>query len=542
MKKMMFCLVLFSVSVAWVMGQSSEKLFPLAKEVKGKELGPSQINEKGNFELMFLYSQKKKSFSYSYEIDKNLNLVGQKTDEIQAEPLDADYKKEVSYLSSHVGGKTSFDVLSHTIKVNKYTAVRYAVKSGKKIKYKNKIITNDEMKISSVEGDKYKGCASYTNYTDGSLFILAYTGSQDDPEFTALNIDLDLKLKEIPIPLKKHSRLVYTCLVNEATGRTDIDDLGEGKAVFIFASTEKDLSVNEYTFVMFDSEGAILQNFKFNSPAIELVIAGICANQEGTFIFGLSDSKSKRYTLPPYNSISYYSGEQIGMEQYYKKVTGQDYEQLYVLKLSSDKMVYSKAYDLKAISEKARISGTNKKAVKYKGKYFGVDAMDLYNDKLVVCVQEREFSLMNKWSMFKFRNAYAFVFNQATGDILGDFGIETLTQKDLGIIYEAPMNLNLSKDGKSVYWTVLENKSKKVNVASPLAAMSGRTEYILVPRFYPGIAKIDLENLTMSSFTYLGGGKFLMKDFKVFEVDNTAFYLALDEKNKNIWIAKYLFE
>jgi hypothetical protein len=99
-----------------------------------------------------------------------------------------------------------------------------------------------------------------------------------------------------------------------------------------------------------------------------------------------------------------------------------------------------------------------------------------------------------------------------------------------------------SKDGSSLYWVVLEVKGFK-GYASFFDAYNGVATYH--PRFFPRIAKLDLQNASVGNFAILGKEKFYMtKNFEPISnpQENSMVFIGSDEDFKKLWVNKYVFQ
>ncbi|MEP6612503.1 MAG: hypothetical protein ABJA76_11480, partial [Mucilaginibacter sp.] len=129
-----------------------------------------------------------------------------------------------------------------------------------------------------------------------------------------------------------------------------------------------------------------------------------------------------------------------------------------------------------------------------------------------------------------------------SGQLKAQYGTQKMNNDKKSEIFPMKQTFVLGKDGKSFYWLVIEVKGFK-GYASFVDAYNGSATYH--PRFFPRIAKLDLQSSSVSSFAVLGNEKFYMtKSFQpIFDKkDNSLVFIGSDEDYKKLWVNKYVFQ
>ena len=122
------------------------------------------------------------------------------------------------------------------------------------------------------------------------------------------------------------------------------------------------------------------------------------------------------------------------------------------------------------------------------------------------------------------------------------FGTQKMNTEKKSEIYPIGQKFIPSKDGKSIYWAILEVKGFK-GYDGFWNAYNGTVTYY--GKYFPRIAKIDLQNNSIDNFKILGNEKFYVSSSLLPMVDtkeNSVTFIGNDEDYKKLWLAKYVFE
>ena len=110
-------------------------------------------------------------------------------------------------------------------------------------------------------------------------------------------------------------------------------------------------------------------------------------------------------------------------------------------------------------------------------------------------------------------------------------------------IFSVVQSFQPSKDGKSVYWILLEPKGFK-GYDTFIDAYNGEKPTYRA-KYFPRITKLDLSNNTISDFKILGNEKYYVRlGLKPLtdEKENSVTYIGNDDDYKKLWLAKFIFE
>jgi hypothetical protein len=132
-------------------------------------------------------------------------------------------------------------------------------------------------------------------------------------------------------------------------------------------------------------------------------------------------------------------------------------------------------------------------------------------------------------------------FNKA-GQLKAQYGVEKMNTDKKSEIFPVVQRFVPAKDGKSMYWMIMEVKGFK-GYADFMDAYNGNATYY--PRFFPRIAKLDVQNSTVNKFTVLGDENYYVsKSFEPIQnkEENSIVFVGSDEDSRKLWLSKYTFQ
>ena len=516
-----------------------ETVQPLSpKSQKGYMYDVSK-NADGSNSITFKMNVDKKSEAITYEeyiFDKNLKFLS--SSDVQEKKEKREDIERTSFYA-YVGGTSSFDVLSMKLKINKrvqqkkwdYEKQRYVVK---------KTISDETIKPKNDNGNVYYGYASFVSSDDtkNNVFALAKLDSKDKKvadQFVVLDINEQLELKENKIQLEGSYSLVYC-------SQTATDDV-----VMVFAPNKNQTDVSKYVYFRYDIQGNLLKRIEFKSPASAMLISAAQDKDDAVYLFGMSTKSDKAYEevfkeyAPIYNPGDTNGSNKLDFK--WKKSLEENMDFFHLIKFSTNQLEFASATAVSDFKAKFKTAPDDKGATAYKGKRFFIENFTVTNsgEFLVAGQLAATVKMGMENTVDSYEDIICFHFDKI-GNLKAQYGIKKMNNDKKSEIFSMQQNFYLSKDGKSVYWEMLEIKGFK-GYESFLDAYAGYKSYY--PMYFPRIVKIDLSTNTLGSISVLGNGKYFLKRgfTSLFnESENSVVYFGSDEDFKELWIGKLLMK
>lgn len=516
--------------------QAQEAIQDLSKKA-GKGFLYKAESAGGNYVVTYKIPGDKKAneiFYENYSFDGNLKFL--KNEEISEPKQSQDDKpdKTVSGFWASVGGCSSFEILSMKLKFSKYTELQ--TWDYKKQRYITKKTISSETIKPKNENGKYEGYAAFTN-SDQTLFVLAGMDSKvtkHATDFSILSINADLDISGKPVDISGSQSLVYSAQLND------------GDIVLVFAPNKGEPDLSAYTYLRYSPNGDVKNKVAFKSPSNNLLIVDIC-EKDGSVFFCATSTKSKEAYGEVFDdygaSISNpcFTDAQNKKDFSWLKRANEKMESFHLLKFTGGQLDFASTAPVSEF--KAKFKSSDKKADPYKGSKFTVEEFTLTPDgEYLIAGQLNGKTSLGLGNPVKtYEDIVCFHFDKS-GQLKAQYGVQKLNDDKKSEIFPVRQMFMPSKDGKSLYWMVMEVKGFK-GYADFLDALNGRATYY--PRYFPRIAKLDVQNASVGSFTIPGNEKYYMT--KRFEPiadtrDNSLVFIGSDEDYKKLWVNKYIFQ
>lgn len=497
-------------------------------------------NSSGNYLITYkIGGDKKKNevFYETYLFDKNLKFV--KNEEI-AEPKTSaasNPDKTQTRYAAYVGGCSSFDVLSMKLKLSSTTInTKWDYKKQRYVY--DKTIKSETIKPKSDNG-KYYGYAAFNGGDDGNLFVIAATESKEKKnqnDFVILTVNSDLDIITKPIDITGSQSLVYT------------NQFDNGEVVMVFAPKKGEGDISNYTYLHYSAKGELINKANFKSPSNNLLVTNAQLVNGSVFFCGSSTKSTDCYDevfddyVAEISNPCYKEAKNYRDEKYMKKADDK-MENFHMLKFTGNQFVFASTTPVSEFKSRFKTSPADKGADPYKGKNLQVNSFFVTNsEEYLVAGQLTGTVKLGAGNPVKsYEDIICFYFDK-NGQLKTQFGTEKMNNEKKSEIFDVKQTFMASRDGKSIYWTILEVKGFK-GYDGFLDAYNGDPTYR--PKYFPRIAKIDLQNNSISNFTVLGNEKFyISKAFApiVDTKDNSVVFIGTDDDYKKLWLAKYVFE
>lgn len=238
----------------------------------------------------------------------------------------------------------------------------------------------------------------------------------------------------------------------------------------------------------------------------------------------------------------YKTAENYRDEKWMKKADDK-MDNFHMLKFTGSQLIFASTTPVSDFKSKFKTAPADKGADPYKGKNFLVNSFYVTaNEEYLVAGQ-----LLSKVNLGlgnpvkSYEDIICFYFDKA-GQLKTQFGTQKMNTEKKSEIYPVGQSFTASKDGKSIYWTILEVKGFK-GYDGFWNAYNGTVTFYA--RYFPRIAKIDLPNSSIGNFSVLGNEKFyISKSFEPMmdEKEHSVTFIGNDEDYKKLWLSKFVFE
>ncbi|MDB5206462.1 MAG: hypothetical protein JWR72_1537 [Flavisolibacter sp.] len=529
-----------SVTLCFFILQSGaqEAIQELSKKA-GKGFISNTASSDGVYTITYkIPGDKKKNeiFYENYQFDNNIKFI--KSEEVSEPKEKKEDKpdKTVSGFDASVGGCGGFDLLSMKLRFSKFSATK-SWDYKKQRYFITKILTSETIKPRNENG-KYYGYAAFTG-TDEKLFVVGATESdvhKKGRDFFILGVNADLDITSKPVDISGSQSLVFS------------SQLDNGDVVLVFAPKKGEPDLSAYTYLRYGTTGDVKNKVTFKSPSNNLLI--VDAQEEGGSVFFCATStKSKDSYEEVFDEYAgtisnpcYKEGENK-QDFYWAKKADEKMESFHLLKFTGSQLDFATAAPVSEFKSKFKTSPQDKGADAYKGRRFLVSNFRITpSGEYLVAGQLTGKTNLGLGNPVKtYEDIVCFHFDKA-GQLKAQYGVEKMNTDKKSEIFPITQMFVPSKDGKSLYWVIMEVKGFK-GYDGFVAAYVGNATYY--GRYFPRIAKLDVEGTSVSSFSVLGDEKFYTsKSFlPIFNTaENSLVFIGSDEDYKKLWLSKYVFQ
>ncbi len=558
MKKLILLLAIaFTVNNTFSQTPVVEKLQALSKNAsKGYFYDAVQNPETGGIEVSYKFKGKSKDDKGTFEtyyFDKDLNFSKQEETTVLKSDIADKPGYTKSYIYARVGGCTSFDILSTTLKLSKQT-FEYKWNSDKK-NFTRKRTEDVEIKPKNDDKRTFSGYDVFNAGDYAMVLVSSETKGEDKKmrkDFILLRVGIDLSIKEMPLPLDA-SQLVYSTVMENGNSNTDSEtdddcELCNSDMVFVFAPTfdkKNPTDYKKYTYLKVDKNGVVKENVKIDAPAANLIITGVAQAKDGaTYLFGSYNKEEKTFDqlykeYSPLPNPCYTNGVNYRMDTYERATEKMEMDFVTLIKMNNGKTEWIKNTSVEDLAKVVKTPAGQKKASAYTGKrlkiqYFNV----LPNNDIFISGQLVGSEMMDKAYWKTYKDVICLQFT-SKGEIVAQYGAkpESIDDKQ-NIIFSIPQFFYPNADGSVVYWNLLETNVFK-GYADFWDAYNGDATFYR--NFHPSMIKINAATKEIMDYQEIGKRKYLLNQHCPFiynEKDGTIIYIGSDKKS-NLWLAKY---
>lgn len=514
--------------------QSKETVTELSKKAQKGYL--YNVSSDGNLKVTYKMPGDKNKDDISFEeynYDANLNFKGSSP---AKENKEEKPNRTVTYLGATVGGGNSFNVLGMGLTLKKSVYEQKWDYEDQTYVW-GKRISSEEVKPKNGSG-KYKGFADYTNYETGSVVVVAAFDSDkkgEDNQFVLLNINLNLEVKETPFPLTGNYSLVYT------------GSLESGNIYTVMAPKKGASDVSKYVYLEFTSAGSLVHKTEFTAPASNVLIMDGTEKKGALYFTAISTKSKEAYgevfsDYAPINNPSYSGAANALQFKYEKNAYGAEASSLHLIKVVNGKIEFASSNSIEKIKSVVKSPASQKKSTPYTGKLMAVQQFYITpSDEILVAGQLLDKKVTQTELLYLKQDIVCLHFN-SKGEIKAQYAIEKINNDTKSEIFSNRQVFYLSKDGKSVYWLLMEVKGTK-GYETFWDAYNGNPTFHA--NYFPRIVKINPDAALISDVTVLGKGEYMVYKYhsSIFnEQENAIVFFGHDEDWKKLWIGRYIFE
>ena len=369
--------------------------------------------------------------------------------------------------------------------------------------------------------DDGRGFFYYAHAEDnitGDACILVGGREKKDPwaytkNFSVLRYNINLELvKEVKFSLEYPQSLAFSRNLVKANP-DDPENPGFGGMIFVFApmggpGMGKVANENRsaYTYVRVNENLEVVDNIPFQSFSSYWKIDELIRDEN--------------------DNVYLYGPSAAGKDKYYQMSSGvTKFKAVQLMKVSNHKIEYFTETNLEEFAAKLQKPPLQKKAPEYEGKKFEIANYYIPdNGNFFVVGQNFE----NSKEGNKYQDILGFQFDE-TGVLKAQYSIDTKESNKYAKAAGAPQNLVESKDGKSMYWLLLEVRG--------VSTFRGKVYT------YPRIGKIDMVNGTVNDFLDVRGPDddyYLDINFPFLrgENDSSVVFFGANKSGSTLWFCR----
>ena len=500
-----------------------EKTYKITGASKRGTLSNVEYDKDKGYTLTYVTKSNEKMAKFQiYTFDKEFNFINMVEDEQEFEKAKTKYKwfryKGEEYTTE--GMFVEPNLAGSLVLRKKQTTYKYNWFYGG---YHGDTKVMEKVKPRTEDGRTF---FYYTHAEDditGDACILVGARDKKDPwaytkNFSVLRYSKELDLvKEVKFTLGFPQSLAFSRVFSKPNPE-DPDNPGFGGMIFVFAPmggpgmgkvANEDRSA--YTYVRVNENLEIVDNIPFKSFAsywkIDEAIRDI--STDDIYIYGPSAAGKDKYFQMSSNTSKF--------------------KAVQLMKVSNHQIAYFTETNLEEFKTKLQLPPSQKKSPEYEGKRFEIaNYYVASNGDFFVIGQNFETSKEGN----RYNDVLGFQFD-SKGVLKSQYGIDTKESNKYAKAAGAPQSLVQSKDGKYIYWLLLEIRG--------VALFKGK---VLT---YPRIGKIDLASGKVSNFLDVRGPDddyYLDAKFPFIEMEdkNEVVFFGSDKPGKNIWFVKIKVE
>ena len=416
--------------------------------------------------------------------------------------------------------------------------------------YDTKVSFGEKIKPKSDDGGKFQYIAHSEQQESGNILIFA--GDKGTGLGNALKMTTEIHILRFDHDLNKISdnllKFDYPqTVVAVNTDDQDDDNDTDNDVLLLFApiggkayKKSADPVATNYTFVRVGKDGTVKERIAVTSKAGIFNGNMFVTIGNDVLIMGATGEKTDDYFDEKFAAPVNMRDEEV------EKFKAKGFQ---IVKISNGKTEFVSNNTLEDFDKKSQSPPSQKKNPEYTGRKFKVADIKLLSNGDILLAGQKYTKAKGGGHVMKFGNLGSVGGGNGGGPeyediIMMHFGGNGLLKASYGVRREendkeaktSPNNQLImeSKDGKSVYWTIMEMKGWRQEKEL------GESKYKFL--MYPNVAKIDVANATIGDFVQMGQGKsdyYVNNKYPSLPIGKgQVVFLGENKSGKTLWFAK----
>jgi hypothetical protein len=505
----------------------------LSKPAQKGMLTNAVMKDDGDIVLTYTMKVDKKSDQLAYEdyvFDRDLKFKGMQPGK---EGKETNPDKKVTTLAAYAGGSTSFNVNSQKLALQREEWTKTWSYKWQRYEWGRRL---SKEKVSLKNSDsKYDG---YTELStdDGAFIIASYEpdGKEAKEKFIALAVDIDLNIKETPVTTSGNYSLVFYG-VRES-----------GNPFVIMAPKNKMPDLKKYIYAEFTPKAELVKRTTINVPSTNMMVMDYREINGDLYLVAASTKSDDSYDdeFTDYANISNpAAGISRQVQKYNQVIYKKEMDNFHFLKLKDGELVFASTTPVKIFKDKVVGPPGQKKKHVYEGNKLYIETLTVTpGGEYFMAGQLMDKDMVKEELVVKYKDIVGFYFG-SNGELKAQYAVEKMNDDSKSEIFESEQRFNISPDGKTAYWEIMEVKGTKAYL-SFMDAYNGNKTWM--GNHFPRVAKINLTDGSLSDFIIMGEkGKFLLYKYHAYLMDEktkTRYYIGHDDDYERLWVGKYQYE
>jgi hypothetical protein len=554
MKPMNFLLLLLLSSSLVLNAQqlSKEGTHEISKKANKGYLYEPTVDEAKN-EVTMTYVTKatgRKAKFETYKFDMDFNFKGMEESEVPLEKIKGfkadkgeEYSVEAVTVEPNLLGTLILKSKTYKRKWNWFWGG-----------YDTKVSFGEKIKPKSEDGGKFQYIAHSEQQESGNILIFA--GDKGTGLGNALKMTTEIHILRFDHDLNKISdnllKFDYPqTVVAVNTDDQDDDNDKDNDVLLLFAPMggkayrkSADLVATNYTFVRVGKDGNVKERVSVASKAGIFNGNMFVTIGDDVLIMGATGEKTDDYFDEKFAAPVNMRDDEV------EKFKAKGFQ---VVKISKGKTEFVSNNTLEDFDKKSQSPPSQKKNPEYTGRKFKVADIKLLSNGDILLAGQKYTKAKGGGHVMKFGNLGSLGGGSGGGAeyediIMMHFGGNGVLKASYGVRREendkeaksSPNNQLImeSKDGKSVYWTIMEMKGWRQEKEL------GESKYKFL--MYPNVSKIDVASAKIGDFVQMGQGKsdyYVNNKYPSLPIGNGQIvFLGENKSGKTLWFAKMPLE
>jgi hypothetical protein len=527
------------ISGATIGASAQEGSAELSKKAR-KGFIAEAVPENGGYNIIYKMAgdKNKDEISYeSYSFAPDLRFVKSEVTKAPKQTSEDKPDKTINSIQARVGGCTSFDILSMKLRFTKASILK--TWDYKQQRYVTaKVLSSETFKMKNENGNMI-GYAAFNDPNDENMFVLAGADSKENKrgmDYFILTTGVDGEIAQKPADITGSQILVYA------------GQMQSGDVALVFAPRKGSPDLSAYTYLRYSCNGELKNMVPFKAPSSNTLVMDV-SEQAGSVFFCATSTKSDE----GYDDVfAEYAGAisnpcftdaENKLDLKWMNKANARMESFHLLRFTDNKFDFGSTAAISEFKSKFKKTADNKHADPYTGKKLAVEDFTITADgEYLIAGQLTGREKVGSSNSVKTYEDIVCLHFDKNGQLKAQYGVEKMNNDKKSSAFPVIQSFKPSKDGRSLHWLVLEVKGFK-GYESFIDAYNGNETWYA--RYFPRLAKLDAQSTSLGSFKVLGDEKYYCSKSQMpiaNPQENSMVFIGSDEDNKNVWLAKYVFD